>query len=66
MAYELKDGKYKRTCYCSYCYGRGHNRGSCPELYPDGTPAQKKAEAKKKEVAERKAARAAGKKLPRK
>ena len=66
MAYELKDGEYKRTCYCSYCYGKGHNRATCPELNPNGTPAQMKAEAKKKEVAERKAARAAGKKLPRK
>ena len=66
MAYELKDGEYKRTCYCSYCYGKGHNRATCPELNPNGTPAQMRAEAKKKEVAERKAARAAGKKLPRK
>ena len=25
-------GRYRRAVHCSYCYGEGHNRRTCPDL----------------------------------
>ena len=48
MAYIKDDeGNYKRTIRCSWGYTVGHSSRTCPQRYPDGTPAQKKAAKKK-------------------
>jgi hypothetical protein len=48
MAYIKDDeGNYKRTIRCGWCYTVGHSTRTCPEKYPDGTPAQKRAATKK-------------------
>jgi len=58
MAYIYDDnGNYKKTVRCSYCYGTGHSRRTCPELHPNGTPAQQRAKAREAEKAQRKLAR---------
>jgi len=55
MAYLVDDdGNYKRTCYCSWCYSKGHNSRACPDRYPNGTPAQRRKAAREAEKAERK------------
>ena len=66
-----ENGNYKKTVRCSYCYQAGHSRRSCPELYPNGTPAQQRAKAREAEKAQRKLEReqrkldkAAGKVVP--
>ena len=67
MAYILdENGNYKRTCRCSECYEVGHTRRTCPEIYPDGTPAQKQKERKEANAEKRRKARAAGIKVDRK
>tara|TARA_Y100000034_G_C6852051_1_gene386635 strand:- start:134 stop:985 length:852 start_codon:yes stop_codon:yes gene_type:complete len=48
MAYICDDnGNYKRTVRCSWCYNVGHSQRTCPERFPNGTPAQQKAKADK-------------------
>jgi len=71
MAYITdKNGNYKRSVRCSYCYHSGHSRRACPERFPDGTEAQQKAKARDEAKAQRKLEReqrkldkAAGKKV---
>ena len=71
MAYITdKNGNYKRSVRCSYCYHSGHSRRACPERFPDGTEAQQKAKAREEAKAQRKLEReqrkldkAAGKKV---
>ena len=65
-----ENGNYKRTVQCSYCWKKGHSRRSCPDRFPDGTPAQQRARKREEEKAQRKLAReqrradkAAGKKV---
>ena len=58
MAYVRdENGNLKKTVRCSYCYGTGHSRRTCPELHPNGTPAQQRAKAREAEKAQRKLAR---------
>ena len=58
MAYVRdENGRLKKTVRCSYCYGTGHSRRTCPELHPNGTPAQQRAKAREAEKAQRKLAR---------
>ena len=55
MAYVRdENGRLKKTVRCSYCYGTGHSRRTCPELHPNGTPAQQRAKAREAEKAQRK------------
>jgi hypothetical protein len=55
MAYIYDDeGNYRKTVYCRWCYGKGHNSRACPERYPNGTPAQQRKAAREAEKAERK------------
>ena len=71
MAYIYDDnGNYKKTVRCSYCYNAGHSQRTCPDKYPNGTPAQQRARAREEEKAQRKLDReqrkrdkAAGKKV---
>ena len=71
MAYIYDDdGNYKKTVRCSYCYHAGHSSRTCPDKYPNGTPAQQRARAREEEKAQRKLDReqrkrdkAAGKKV---
>jgi hypothetical protein len=58
MAYiRDENGNYKRTVRCSYCYDTGHSQRTCPDKYPNGTPAQQRARAREEEKANRKLAR---------
>ena len=58
MAYIYDDnGNYKKTVRCSYCYKAGHSSRTCPDKYPNGTPAQQRARAREEEKAQRKLAR---------
>jgi len=58
MAYiRDENGNYKRTVRCSYCYDTGHSQRTCPDRYPNGTPAQQRARAREEEKANRKLAR---------
>jgi len=66
MAYKIVNGEYIRTCRCSECYEIGHSRRTCPEIYPDGTPAQKQKKRKEANAEKRRKARAAGIKVDRK
>jgi len=55
MAYIFDgDGNYKKTVRCSYCYHAGHSSRTCPDKYPNGTPAQQRARAREEEKAQRK------------
>ena len=46
MAYIYDDnGNYKKTVRCSYCYQAGHSSRTCPDKYPNGTPAQQRHQA---------------------
>jgi len=59
MAYIYDDnGNYKKTVRCSYCYEAGHSSRTCPDKYPNGTPAQQRARAREEEKAQRKLDRA--------
>ena len=59
MAYKLdENGNYKRTVRCSYCWETGHSKRACPDLHPNGTPAQQRAKAREEEKAQRKLDRA--------
>ena len=58
MAYiRDENGNYKRTVRCSYCYDTGHSQRTCPDRFPEGTPAQQRAKAREEEKAQRKLAR---------
>lgn len=55
MAYVYDDdGNYKRTVTCGYCYKYGHSRRTCPDRWPNGTPAQQKAKKAEETKAQRK------------
>ena len=55
MAYiRDENGNYKRTVRCSYCYDTGHSQRTCPDRFPEGTPAQQRAKAREAEKAQRK------------
>ena len=56
-------GNFQKTVYCGWCYTTGHNARSCPERYPEGTPAQRRNREKEEAKA---AAKASGVKTPRK
>ena len=59
MAYiRDENGNYKRTVRCSYCWETGHSKRACPDLHPNGTPAQQRARAREEEKAQRKLDRA--------
>jgi len=59
MAYiQDENGNYKRSVRCSYCYCSGHSRRACPDRFPEGTPAQRRAKAREEEKAQRKLDRA--------
>ena len=49
-----EEGNYKRSVTCSYCWERGHSQRTCPDKYPNGTPAQQRARAREEEKAQRK------------
>ena len=58
MAYKYdENGNYTRTVRCSYCYDVGHSQRTCPDRFPNGTPAQQRARAREEEKAQRKEAR---------
>ena len=66
-----ENGNYKKTVRCSHCWGTGHSKRTCPELHPNGTPAQQRArlreeakEHRKLVRAQRKLDKAAGKVVP--
>ena len=66
-----ENGNYKKTVRCSWCYGTGHSQRTCPDRFPEGTPAQQRAKAREAEKAQRKLEReqrkrdkAAGKAVP--
>ena len=59
MAYiRDEEGNYKRSVRCSYCYNSGHSRRACPDRFPNGTPAQQRAQAREEEKEQRKLDRA--------
>ena len=59
MAYTRdENGNLKKTVRCSYCYGTGHSRRTCPELHPNGTPAQQRAKLREEAKEHRKLVRA--------
>ena len=52
-----ENGNYKRSVRCSWCYDVGHSQRTCPDRFPEGTPAQQRAKAREEEKAQRKLAR---------